>query len=453
MIPSANFNNEGSRYALPGTPFDGLPLSGGDGGDGGATRVIPNVYLTQPIFRHTRQGDLSLGLGLNASFGLETDYEPGWIGRYQALRTRLRTFDIQPTVAWRFLDCMSLGAGLNIQHASARLTQAIDFGLIAQPALGQFFAGLPAALAAQGVPPALIGPTIAATQQAYADAGFVLGGLDGVSEVEGDDWSVGYNLGALFEYRKGSNDSFFREGRFGVNYRSKIDHTIEVSGEFRGVPTITAPGAPVQFPVPDALQSVFFDQGASAQLDLPDILRFSIYQRSARQFAIMGDITWTHWSRLQTVPIVFQSPATPTSVLEINYDDSFRYALGLEWYATPCLILRLGFADDETPIKIAEFRNPRIPDNDRYFLGTGFKWSVTHFMDLDVGYAHLFVNRPDVDLLDDQGHSLRGNFDASVDIVSAALTFRWGGPREIAPSAGGQGRCRLPQVIAKSELA
>jgi len=40
------------------------------------------------------------------------------------------------------------------------------------------------------------------------------------------------------------------------------------------------------------------------------------------------------------------------------------------------------------------------------------------------------------ELLDDQGHSLRGNFDASVDIVSAALTFRWGGPREIAPSAG-----------------
>ena len=295
---------------------------------------------------------------------------------------------------------------------------------------------MPAALAAQGVPPALFGPTIAATQQAYANAGFVPGGLDGVSEVEGDDWSVGYNLGALVEYRKASDDSFFQEGRFGVNYRSKIDHTIEGSGEFRGVPTITAPGAPVQFPVPGVLQGVFFDQGASAQLDLPDILRFDIYQRFAHQFAIMGDITWTHWSRLQTVPIVFQNPATPTSVLEINYDDSFRYALGLEWYATPCLTLRLGFAYDETPIKSAEFRNPRIPDNNRYVLGTGFKWSVTHFMDLDVGYAHLFVNQPDVDLLDDQGHLLRGNFDASVDIVSAALTFRWGGPREIAPSAG-----------------
>ena len=80
VIPSAKFSNDGSRYVLPGTPFDGLALSGGDGGDAGATRVIPNVYLTQPIFRHTRHGDLSLGVGLSAPFGLETDYEPGWVG-------------------------------------------------------------------------------------------------------------------------------------------------------------------------------------------------------------------------------------------------------------------------------------------------------------------------------------------------------------------------------------
>lgn len=430
VMPSATFNNEGSRYVLPGTPFDGLPISGGNGGDGGVTREIPNLYLTQPIFRNTRYGDLSVGIGLSVPFGLETNYEPGWAGRYQALRTKLTAFDIQPTVAYRFLDRVSLGIGLDIQRASARLTQAIDFGLAAQPLLGAFYAGLPAALAAQGVPPELIGPTITATQQAYAAAGFIPGGSDGVSEVEGDDWSVGFTLGAMLEYRKGNDSSFLQEGRFGVSYRSAIDHSIEGTADFRGVPAITAPGAPVQFPVPGALQGVFFDQNASAQLALPDILHFSIYQRFARQFALLGDITWTHWSRLQTVPIVFANAGTPETVLEINYDDAFRYAAGLEWYATPALTLRLGFAYDETPVKGPEFRTPRIPDNNRYLLGAGLKWSITSFMDLDVGYTHLFVNQADVDLLDDQGHLFRGHYDASVDIVSAALTFRWGGPRE-----------------------
>jgi long-subunit fatty acid transport protein len=59
-----------------------------------------------------------------------------------------------------------------------------------------------------------------------------------------------------------------------------------------------------------------------------------------------------------------------------------------------------------------------------------------HCLDFDLGYSHLFVNEPKVDLLDDQGHRLRGSFDASVEIVSASLTFRWGGPHEITPVAG-----------------
>src|SRR5262249_25652442 len=162
-------------------------------------------------------------------------------------------------------------------------------------------------------------------------------------------------------------------------------------------------------------QSIFFNQDASAQLDLPDILHFSIFQRFGGQFAIMGDLAWTHWSRLQTVPIVFENPGTPSTLLNINYDDAFRYAVGMEWYATDKLTLRLGFAYDETPIKSAEFRTPRIPDNNRYFLFAGFKWSVIQSFDFDFGYAHLFVNEPTVDLLDDQGHLLRGAFDASVD--------------------------------------
>jgi hypothetical protein len=50
-----------------------------------------------------------------------------------------------------------------------------------------------------------------------------------------------------------------------------------------------------------------------------------------------------------------------------------------------------------------------------------------------MGYAHLFVPDPLVNVTDNMGHNLRGKFDASVDIVGAALTFRWGGPRENVP--------------------
>ena len=429
LFPQATFTNLGSRYNLPNTSLNGEQISGGNGGGGGVDHLLPNIYLSQPVFRSSQYGDLSVGVGLSVPFGLETDYSPGWVGRYVALRTKLTTFDIQPTVAYRY-GRLSLGASLDAQYASARLTQAIDFGLAGEQVLGQFEQALPALLAAQGVPVAAIPSVIKATQQAYNNAGFVPGGHDGISEVTGDDWSLGFTLGAIFEYWKGDDQSILQDGRFGFSYRSGISHTLSGNVSFRDVPTIAASGAPVPFPQPNAFQDIFFDQSASAQLDLPEIYHFSLYQGFARQFALMGDISWTRWSRLQSVPITFQSSVTPSNVLQLNYKDAVRYAIGMEWYATKNLTLRLGFAYDETPIAGANFRTPRIPDNNRYFLSAGLRWSPTRFMDFDVGYAHLFIQEPTVDFTDSQGHELRGYFDSAVDIVSASVTFRWGGPRE-----------------------
>jgi long-chain fatty acid transport protein len=99
IMPQANFTNQGSRYNLPNTPINGIPISGGSGGDGGVNHLLPNIYVSQPLIRDSQYGDLSIGVGLSVPFGLETDYRPGWVGRYVALRTKLTTLDIQPTVA------------------------------------------------------------------------------------------------------------------------------------------------------------------------------------------------------------------------------------------------------------------------------------------------------------------------------------------------------------------
>jgi len=190
---------------------------------------------------------------LNVPWGLETDYSPGWVGRYQALRSKLTTFDIQPTVAYRLWDRLSLGVSLDIEYASARLSQAIDFGALGlQQALTPFFNALPTQLALQGVPATAIPGVVAATERAFANNGFVPQGRDGVSELSGSDWSVGFMLGGIFEYLRPGQSSFFQEGRIGVSYRSGITHDIQGSVEFRGVPALTAPGSPVSFPAPGA---------------------------------------------------------------------------------------------------------------------------------------------------------------------------------------------------------
>jgi long-chain fatty acid transport protein len=449
IIPRAQFSNQGSTISAPGTPFNGSKLNGGNGGDGGVAHLIPNLYLSQPVFRSPQYGDLAVGVGLSAPFGLETDYDPGWVGRYAALRTKLITLDIQPTVAYRVFDRLSIGASLDIQYASARLSQAIDFGGIGANTLNtQFFPALPAAFAASGVPAPFIPGYVRATELAYANAGFVPQGRDGISELDGDDWSLGFTIGAIFEYLKGNEIPFLQEGRVGFSYRSGINHTIRGSAQFRGVPVITASGAfsPVPgvtlpipaFPAGNAFRDLFFDQSATAQLDLPEIYHFSLYQRFLQNFAIMGDIELSRWSRLQQITIAFQNPATPTSILDLQYKDANRYAVGLEWYATKQLTLRTGFAYDETPIKNATRRDPRIPDNNRYFLSAGLQYKPLPYLAFDIGYAHLFVPDPQVDFNDGLGHVLRGKFEAAIDIVSASATILWGGPKETPPETPGK---------------
>jgi long-chain fatty acid transport protein len=440
IIPSATFSNQGSSISAPGTPFNGAKITGGNGGDSGVDHLIPNAYLSQPVFRSPQYGDLTVGIGLSVPFGLETDYDPGWVGRYSALRTKLQTFDIQPTIAYRVFDRISIGASLDIQYASARLSQAVDFGGISANVLNtQFFPALPAAFAASGVPAPFIPGFVRATEQAYANAGFVPQGRDGITELHGDDWSLGFTIGAIFEYLKENEIPCLQEGRIGFSYRSGITHTVRGSVQFSGVPAISASGVfsplpgvtlPIPaFPAGNALQNTFFNQSATAQLELPEIYHFSIYQRFLHNFAIMGDIELTRWSRLQQIPITFSNPGTPDSVLNLEYKDSYRYAVGLEWYATRQLTLRSGFAYDETPIKNASLRDPRIPDNNRYFLSAGLQYKPLPYLAFDVGYSHLFVPDPQVATNDGQGHILRGKFDAAIDIVSASVTLLWGGPR------------------------
>jgi long-chain fatty acid transport protein len=427
IFPTVRFSNDGSRYNIQGAPSNGTPIRGGNGGQAGIAAFSPALFISQPLFRSPQYGDLAVGVGVSVPFGLQTDYDPGWVGRYSALRSKLVTFDIQPTIAYRLWDRLSVGASVDIQYASARLTQAIDFGLAGEQAVNRFTQELPGFLAAQGVPAAAIPGTVAATQRAYSSANFVPGGRDAISEVTGNDWATGFTLGAIFEYLKGNENRLLQDGRIGFSYRSSITHEILGNVQFRGVPVVTAPGAPVQFPAPNLFQETFFDQGTSAQLSLPDVYHFSIYQQLLGQLALMGDIEWIRWSRLQSIVVKFDNPGTPSAPIQLNYGDSTRLAVGLEWFATKNFTWRCGFAYDRTPITNAKFRVAQLPDNDQYTVSLGFRWVPIPSVNIDVGYAHIFLPESNSNVADTQGHILVGKFSTAGNLASVSVTLHWGG--------------------------
>ncbi len=65
--------------------------SANNGGDAGGLNVIPNLYVVVPYSQQ-----LAFGLGINVPFGLTTEYDDGWIGRYHGIKSQVKTINVQP---------------------------------------------------------------------------------------------------------------------------------------------------------------------------------------------------------------------------------------------------------------------------------------------------------------------------------------------------------------------
>ncbi|GMQ91092.1 MAG: outer membrane protein transport protein [Gammaproteobacteria bacterium] len=359
IMPSANFKDQGSVDVTT------APLTGGDGGDGGVTAVVPNLYWTFPINEKMR-----FGLGINAPFGLSTEYDSNWQGRYHAIDSLVETVNINPSLSFKLNDKASIGFGINVQYMSVELSNAIDLGLITS--------------GGGGVPQA----------------------EDAIGEVDGASWALGFNVGFLYQ--------FSEKTRFGVAYRSKIEHTLDGGdAKFYGVnPTGSGKLAFLQS------SNTFVNTGVEADITLPESLSLSIFRQMNPKWAIMGDITWTRWSRFKELVIEYDVGAQGNTVTPENWDDSLRISFGANYKLNDKWLLRFGAALDETPIPSAADRTPRVPGNDRKWLTFGASYKGPGKVSFDMGFAHLFVSDTKINNTTSLGHTLTGKYSADVNILS-----------------------------------
>jgi long-chain fatty acid transport protein len=63
-------------------------------------------------------------MGISAPFGLATEYDRGWVGQAQSIKSEVRTINYNPSLAYRVSDKVSLGFGVNYQKIDAELTNA-----------------------------------------------------------------------------------------------------------------------------------------------------------------------------------------------------------------------------------------------------------------------------------------------------------------------------------------
>ncbi|TVR82935.1 MAG: transporter [Rhodospirillales bacterium] len=327
LILHLDLEDRGSTASVGGFDF---ATTGNDGGSPIDTAIVPNFYAAHGLLDNR----LWVGFGVSAPFGISVEYNDQWFGRYDSIETELTTINLSPAVAYRLDDVVSIGAGLNVQYADAKLVQAIWNPM---------------------------GPPDPA--------------LDGRSEIKGDTWSVGFNAGVLITATP--------KTRFGLHYRSSISHNIRGTADISGV---TVPG----------LDGLNRRVGVKTTIDLPDIISAAVVHEPTPQLRLMGEFQWFAWSRFKELDFRFDDRNGDTTRPE-NYRNSVTASIAAEYDITDAWTVRSGFRYDQTPTR-SRFRNTSVPDADSFWLGAGISYRPTANFSVDLAYAVTFFRDVKIDL-------------------------------------------------------
>ncbi|WP_262030943.1 OmpP1/FadL family transporter [Microvirga sp. Mcv34] len=343
----------------------------GGSGDIGEDALVPSGYSSFQI-----NDTFWVGLSSTSPYGLVTDPRQNWSGQLYSRSSRIFSVNVNPVLGVKVNDWFSFAVGPSLQYFDIRLKRAVPFP------------GAPAASATlPGAPSAIL---------------------------DGDDIGFGFTAGVTITPFAGTT--------IGIGYRSQVEHELEGSLE--------APRGSI------AALGPFSNVPITAKLKTPDQLTIGISQVITPAITVHAGFEWTNWSVLKT-PLVTGPGGVTVTDIPLNYEDGYFYSLGADYKLNDQWTLRAGLAYEQSPID-TEIRSTRLPDNDRIWasIGAGYQWNDR--LSFDVAYTHIFTRETDIRILpghqDFEGLPFVANVDASVDIISAGLRYRWDDPKVAIPA-------------------
>lgn len=386
---SAKLSNNGSEPAA-------LQPLGDDGGNAGTCAFVPSLYLVVPINKQ-----FAFGLGIGAPFGLKTEYDSSWLGRFQAIKSEVKTLNINPALSWKVTDMVTVGAGVNWQQIKATLTNAVNYsGALATAAQQAAGSGL--------IPPTVIPPIVAG-----------VAGLESQAAVNGSDSAWGWNIGLLIEPDK--------DTRIGAQYRSAIKYTVSGQVDFNNPPlpsTLPPSLAPIAGLLAIGVNQVLSSGDVTLQLKVPQTWNISGFHTLNDKWDLMADLQYTGWSSIQNLTIV-RSTGAVLSVTPEDFRNTWRGSVGANYHYSDQWMFRAGLAYDESPVRDAQ-RTPTLPDNNRTWIAIGAQYRASPQLALDVGYTYIFVSNPDIN--QNQGSTdanglISGTYHNHINVVGLQATY------------------------------
>lgn len=168
---SVKFRDTGTTPIPVINPLTGAPTGtfhpvGGSGGDAGGVALVPATYYSYAL-----SDVLRVGVGVSVTYGSETEYDHNFAGRFAGRYTSIHQINLNPSVAYRVNEVVSLGFGINLAKSDIEFRQTTPF----------------------------------------------VGAPEG--KLAGDDTAWGWNVGAMFQLTP--------DTRVGVSYRSKLKFDLE----------------------------------------------------------------------------------------------------------------------------------------------------------------------------------------------------------------------------------
>lgn len=296
--------------------------------NGASAEADDGWSLPSTLFYTHQKGQMSAGLGVYFPFGLSTEWASNYDGRYIGTSGDIFSMNINPAVAYKVTDQLSLAAGLDVLYLSAELKSSINQ------------AGL------------LGDPTVPDVHQAF----------------DGDGWGVGYNLGLFYKI----NETYAA----GMTYRSQIDVDVTGDATFRNVDPLLA--------------ALFPAGGGSADISLPQQVAAGLAIHPTPALVVEAGVRWEDWASTKSLVINLAEPVLGLSaqIIPRDWEATWSYNIGGEYQINETVTLLAGYLYGEAAVPSSTFE-PLIPETDAHLftLGTelGFNnWTVS----VAGGYEH-----------------------------------------------------------------
>jgi long-chain fatty acid transport protein len=362
----------------------GQPVSGNNPNGFGKFIPFPNLAYAAPINDH-----LTLGASLTVPYGLVSEYNPSWQGRYFGTKTSLQSIAMSFSAGFKFNDEFSVGFGVVGQRTKAQLNTVLD---------------------TTGTAAALFGFPVAGPPQSQDVQ---------LNVTLKKSFAFGYFAG--LEFKPTTQDSI------GLSFHSRINQTL--GGHYRLYGSATGKNLIVLGPqlFPNAGLPMLNPNGDSAQatLDTPAFASLDWLHMFSDRFSLAASLKWTGWSSFKSLALT--SHGNSLVALPEKYRNSWQYSVGGDYKLTDQWTLRGGVGYDETPTNIIS-RDPRIPDGSRRLIGFGVGYQASEHLTVDVGYQHQFVKDAPVNLTNPVAlgaGTMQGKFKDHGDVLSLTGTYRF----------------------------